>query len=425
MDIVDRFPLYPLILAFLVYPIAAWVVMRLAPARIRMATFAVLNVAGLAAMCWLSGGKGVRLALVGPYSRVSLFFFTLYFGFALANYAVLRLCGRNRVPWMAGFLLPIVFLIYIKYASQSLDPFEALLAPAGLTRFEGFFIGISYLSFRLVLLAQEVRNEIVTMPSVWEYLGFTFFVPTLSIGPINPYSKFIASFRQPDRKATPIARSLLRILIGFTKYIFLSTLAAQLTFSGLLRDGHPHTSIDLIISVLVFPLYLYSNFSGFCDMVIGVSGLLGIQVAENFDQPFLSRNFQEFWTRWHITLSLWIRDLVFTPLSKAIIRHFGPKSANHAIAFSIFVAFILVGLWHGKGMNFLVFGILQGIGLATVHYYTVFLKQILGRNGFAAYRQNRFIRWTGVTMTYCYFATTLIFFANTWPQIGTLLHSLR
>jgi len=193
----------------------------------------------------------------------------------------------------------------------------------------------------------------------------------------------------------------------------------------LLRDGHPHTSIDLIVSVLIFPLYLYLNFSGYCDMVIGVSGLLGIQVAENFDQPFLSRNFQEFWTRWHITLSLWIRDLVFTPLSKAIIRRFGPKSANHAIAFSIFVAFILVGLWHGKGMNFLIFGILQGIGLATVYYYTVFLKQTLGRKGFAAYRQNRFIRWAGVVMTYCYFAMTLIFFANTWPQIGTLLHSLR
>ena len=114
-------------------------------------------------------------------------------------------------------------------------------------------------------------------------------------------------------------------------------------------------------------------------MVIGVSGLLGIEVAENFDQPFTSRNFQEFWTRWHITLSTWIRDLVFTPLSKALMRKFGPKSANHVIAVSILISFLIVGIWHGSELNFLVFGALQGAGLVTVHYYTVWLKKKLGR----------------------------------------------
>ena len=83
-----------------------------------------------------------------------------------------------------------------------------------------------------------------------------------------------------------MSRSLLRILVGFTKYIFLGSLVAQFTYAGLLRDGHPHAVIDLIIAIPAYTIYLYCNFSGFCDMAIGVSGLLGIEVAENFDRPF-------------------------------------------------------------------------------------------------------------------------------------------
>ena len=288
-----------------------------------------------------------------------------------------------------------------------------------------FFVGVSYLSFRLVHLVQEVRNELVEMPNVWEYLAFAFFVPTLSLGPISPYSKFISSFREPNRHNTPVGRSMLRILVGFTKYIFLGSLAAQFTYAGLLRDGHPHKIIDLAIAIPAYGVYLYCNFSGFCDMVIGVSGLLGIEVAENFDQPFTSRNFQEFWTRWHITLSTWIRDLVFTPLSKALTRKFGPKSANHVIAVSILISFLIVGIWHGSELNFLVFGALQGAGLVTVHYYTVWLKKKLGRDKFAAYRANGWIKAAATVMTFSYFSLTLFFFANSWEQMHAILSGLR
>jgi D-alanyl-lipoteichoic acid acyltransferase DltB (MBOAT superfamily) len=160
-------------------------------------------------------------------------------------------------------------------------------------------------------------------------------------------------------------------------------------------------------------------------MVIGTSGLLGIEVAENFDRPFMSRNFQEFWTRWHITLSTWIRDIVFTPLSKAMMRRFGPKSANHVIAASILISFLLVGVWHGRGLNFLVFGALQGAGLVTVHYYTVWLKRKLGKDKFSGYRKNKFIQAIATGMTFTYFSLTLFFFANSWDQMRMISDALR
>jgi D-alanyl-lipoteichoic acid acyltransferase DltB (MBOAT superfamily) len=272
---------------------------------------------------------------------------------------------------------------------------------------------------------QEVRNDVVEMPTIWEYLSFAFFVPTLSIGPINPYSNFIGSLKSPDRHKTPMGRSLLRIVVGLTKYIFLGSLIAQFTYAGLLRDGHPHAIGDLFIAIPAYTLYLYCNFSGFCDMVIGVSGLLNIQVAENFDRPFTSRNFQELWSRWHITLSTWIRDLVFTPLTKSMMRRFGIKYANHIVAASLMISFIGVGIWHGKGLNFLIFGALQGLGLVTVHYYTVWLKKRLGREKFAAYRKNRVIAVIATVMTFSYFSLTLFLFANTWEDMHVIINSLK
>jgi D-alanyl-lipoteichoic acid acyltransferase DltB (MBOAT superfamily) len=425
VDIVDRFPLYPLIFSFAIYPILAWALLRLVPQKIRMPSFTILNVVGLAVLCLLSGGKNVRVSRMAPYTKVALFFFVFYVLLVLLHYLMLRRCRRDGTVWPTmAFLFPILLLAYIKYASDALNPFRAMLAPVGMARFGAFFIGISYLSFRLVHLVQEVRNDVVEMPTIWEYLSFAFFVPTLSIGPINPYSRFIVSLRAPDRKKTPLGLSWLRIVVGFTKYIFLGSLLAQFTYAGLLRDGHPHAMIDLFIAIPAYGLYLYCNFSGFCDMVIGVSGLLGIEVAENFDRPFLARNFQEFWTRWHITLSTWIRDLVFTPLSKSLMRRFGPKSANHVIAASIVISFLAVGVWHGKGLNFLVFGALQGLGLVSVHYYTVWLKKKLGRERFGAYRKNKVILTVSTLMTFAYFSLTLFFFANTWEEMRMIKDAL-
>lgn len=426
LDVVDRFPLYPLILIFVLYPVPAWILLKLAPRSIRIQSFTILNVASLAAMCWLSGASGVRLKEASAYSKVALLFFSVYLGLVLLNYAVLRRCQRDGTIWpTTAFLFPIVLLAYIKYASGSLNPFGPLLATSGLPRFAVFFVGISYLSFRLVHLVQEVNNNVVEMPSIWEYLSFAFFLPTLSIGPINPYSTFIASIRNTGPQLTPVGRSLLRILIGFTKYIFLGSLVAQFTYAGLMRDGHPHSVVDLMIAIPAYTIYLYCNFSGFCDMAIGASGLLGIQVAENFDRPFLSRNLQEFWAHWHMTLSAWIRDMLFTPMTKSLMRRFGPESANHVIAVSIFISFLVVGIWHGTGLNFLLFGALQGIGIAAVHYYTLWLKRRLGRERYAAYRKNRIIRSVATVSTFTYFSLTLFVFANTWREILDIRSSLK
>jgi D-alanyl-lipoteichoic acid acyltransferase DltB (MBOAT superfamily) len=287
-----------------------------------------------------------------------------------------------------------------------------------------FFVGISYMAFRLAHLVREVQNEVVPMPTLAEYVAYALFVPILSIGPIQHYSAMASSLAKPPSSPKLVGSAWMRILVGFTKYLFLATILNQFTYSGLLLDGHPHHLLDLFIAVPAYTLYLYCNFSGFCDMVIGTSALLGIEVGENFDRPFASRNLQEFWNHWHITLSAWFRDMMFTPMLKALVRLSGPKSANHMIALTLMIVFITVGVWHGTGLNYLLFGMCQGIGLVVVHYYRLLLRSRLSRQSYAAYQESPVIHAVAVAATFVYFSLTLFFFANTMDDIRRIAHVL-
>jgi len=209
------------------------------------------------------------------------------------------------------------------------------------------------------------------------------------------------------------------------KYKFLGNLFFQLAYSNLLLDNHYHPWIDLPVAAIFYYLFLYNNFSGFCDMAIGCAGLIGIPVIENFNNPFAARNMREFWNRWHISLSQYMRDVCFSPLSKYFARLFGPANVNHAIALTIMVVFLLIGIWHGTGWNYIVFGLLNGVGVIATHYHTIGLKKWLGREGFKAYNANPWIRAAAVAITFCYFAFTLFFFANTPGQMKEIFSVMR
>jgi D-alanyl-lipoteichoic acid acyltransferase DltB (MBOAT superfamily) len=419
-----RLPWLSLFFTFVMYPIAAWLVLRFAPQRHRTWMFAVVNVFGAFFACVAAlvdtthRSRGLLIKTVGIA-------FFVYLVLVLIDYLLLWRAKQGKDFWgSAALWFPIAVLILVKYVPVIQGPFNHALHGISVAHLSALFLGISYLTFRLCHLVQEVRNGVAEMPTVSEYLSYAFFVPTLSIGPINPYSKYIASFKDPLRESGLVQRSLLRILVGLTKYLFLSTLLAQYTYGGLLLDGHPHLKIDFLIALFSYTLYLYCNFSGFCDMVIGVSGLLGIDVIENFNVPFTARNLQEFWANWHISLSTWLRDMMFTPMVKILVRRFGPKSANNAIAFSICVVFIVIGMWHGVGLNFALFGLSQGVGLAVVHYYTIYLKKKLGKQGFLAYRDNPYIRAAGVVATFIYFSLSLFLFANSWDNMQKIFKAL-
>jgi D-alanyl-lipoteichoic acid acyltransferase DltB (MBOAT superfamily) len=415
-----------LFVPFVLFPLASAAGFRLAPASLKLKLFALINVLGVLGLCLLSSMNGIYFWQLKAVLLVAVPVFVLYLLMVVLHYVLMRMyaCRAGWVPWMA-FLFPIAVMLAVKYVPGVDEPFRASLAFIGKKHIAGFFVGISYTAFRLSYMVIEVRNGLVPMPTFWEHLSFGFFVPIMSVGPISRYSVFRRSLYAPDRRQTPIGQCLLRLLVGITKYLFLASMIEQISYNGLLFDNHPHRWIDLPVAAVAFYIYLYLNFSGYCDMAIGAAGLLGIQVDENFDGPFMARNIQEFWTRWHITLSNYLRDTVFSPLSKALIRKMGPRAAPHAIAISIFAVFVAIGAWHGLAWNFLIYGAIHGVGVVSCHYYTIWLKNHLGKAGYAAYHRNPLIKAAAVTVTFLFAAGSLFFFANTLGDAHKIMSVLR
>ena len=395
-----------LFVAILGYILAGRLALKWFRGTWRDLAFAALNVAGI--YFFFFSGKDSRYLPT----------FLAYLGLAAFQYAMLRLTAGKQGwrPWLA-FFTPILALVLVRYLPPSFYAGRHL--PYG-----PFFIGISYLAFRSSQLVLEVRNGVAARPSFCAYLGFCFFVPTMSVGPINPYSNHRRAFG-PEPPFIPPGRAALRILVGLVKYKLLGSLCFQLTYTNLLMDDHYHPWMDLPVAVVFYYLFLYCNFSGFCDAAIGAAGLIGVPVAENFDRPFAARNVKDFWNRWHITLSQYMRDVVFSPLSKFLVRAVGPANANHAIALTIVVVFLLIGIWHGVGWNFAAFGAVHALGVVANHYYTIGLKKLLGRDGFRAYNENRWIHAAAVGLTFCYCAASLFFFANTFPEMKQIFSILR
>jgi D-alanyl-lipoteichoic acid acyltransferase DltB (MBOAT superfamily) len=334
----------------------------------------------------------------------------------------MRLFGRRRrwLPWLA-FAYPILLLVVFRYLPFA---WSWLLNrsgfPIGLVA--ATIIGLSYMAFRLSHLVIEVRNGTVPVPTLSEYLGFAFFLPTMVVGPINPYHQHRSSLINLDRSLLPARSCLLRIVVGLTKYQFLGNLANQLTYGGIFLDGKPHGFFDLATAMVFYYLYLYCNFSGFCDMAIGVAGLIGIRVKENFDNPFRATNVKEFWNRWHITLSDYTREVIFAPLTKALIKEL---YTTPSITIGILTVFLTIGVWHGVGWRFAQFGLIHAVGVIINHYYTIWMKQKLGKAGYRAYNENLLINALATAITFVYVAMSFAVFANDNNMMRVIENGLR
>ncbi|MFA9196425.1 MAG: MBOAT family O-acyltransferase [Aliarcobacter sp.] len=353
--------------------------------------------------------------------------FWVYLAAVVGMYPAMRiLAARSACFWLA-FALPILLMAGVRYTpttwvAQELRGLQEVLRRNPDFSLAPYFLGVSYLAFRCSRMLIDVRNG-APWPTFVQFLGFAFFFPVMSVGPIHRWTEHREALE--NKTTFPVSPCLQRIGIGLAKAVFLAGWVGQLAYSQMFFDEHLHSLVDLGIAAVAYYLYLYLNFSGYCDVAIGLAGLAGIPVPENFRNPLMARNLKEFWNRWHITLSDWMRDLVFSPMAKKLVTRVGPKYANHAIAGIILLVFVLIGVWHGKGWTFFIYGLLHGLGVVANYYYTLALKKNLSREEYLSYMANRWIEAVGILMTFCYAAGTLFFFANTPQQILVILHSLR
>ena len=315
-------------------------------------------------------------------------------------------------------LVVAVVLIFIWLKKYTFLPSGALLS------FSYFTVGLSYILFRVLHVMIDAHSSRVRGMGPVAYLNYTLNFLTLVSGPIQRYEDFAASQLTPVRPSLTIidmGEGLHRVVVGFFKVTVLCWLLSPLQKQALAAlSGNPFWGSKLLtgaIAVVAFPLYLYFNFSGYTDMVIGLGRFFRFELPENFDRPLFACSAIEFWNRWHITLSNWLKTYVFNPLLLAEMRRFPSESAEPFLAVpAFFITFSLVGIWHGQTSEFLFFGLLTGLGVAVNQLYRV-LQNRFNRMGYRTLIANPLYTAFGRGLNFTWFVFTLLWFWSSWSQI--------
>ena len=277
--------------------------------------------------------------------------------FIVYQYFLVFLAQRIEAKW----LKPLVFLSILPLVINKVFALTSLHLLA--------FIGISYMSFKTIQIMLEISDGLIKEKiSIKDYLQFLLFFPTVSAGPIDRSRRFLKEINEvmPRKDYLELAGDgVYRIVLGLLYKIVLSTHVYQM----LLALNNTGTVVYSIKYMYLYTLYLFFDFAGYSLMAVGSSNILGIQTPMNFNKPFLSVDIKDFWTRWHITLSTWLRDFVFSRVLMQVIRKKWFKNRLHNATYAYMVNMLVMGFWHGLSVSYIVYGFYHGVLMAGFEVY--------------------------------------------------------
>ena len=222
------------------------------------------------------------------------------------------------------------------------------------------FLGISYVTFRTLDVVFGIHDGVITRLPPTRYLAYLFFFPTVSAGPIDRFRRFERDWNaERDRGAflEDLDQAVQRIVRGFY-YKFL--LAALIEKHWLAPAESAEGMLGMLSYTYAYSLYLFFDFAGYSAFAVGISYLFGIRTPENFDQPFRARNIRDFWNRWHVSLSAWFRDHVYTRFVLAAAKRRWFTDLRTASRLGFVLAMGLMGLWHGLARHYVAYGLYHG-----------------------------------------------------------------
>jgi alginate O-acetyltransferase complex protein AlgI len=333
--------------------------------------------------------------------------------FVLGGFALVRLAQAQRRPSVTAGAAAVAVAAFVCLKRYTL-PFS-LPSPSGAYS----VVGLSYVLFRVVHLIVDAANGAIPVR-----LSFTaFFNYCCSFlcwvsGPIQRYEEHCEQERrlaEVQLSAVETTAALSRIVTGVFKIAVVS--AVLWDWHGWLAavalDGAApvHFVVTLATTAAVYTLYMYYNFAGYMDVVIGVGACYGFCLPENFDRPFAARNFLEFWTRWHVTLSNWFKVYVFNPLLRALAARWpAGRSITYLGVVAYFVTFALMGIWHGSTPVFALYGLLLGGGVSANKLYEIEAGAWLGKARFRRLRAHWLYAGLCRGAVFAYFSAALLCF---------------
>lgn len=316
-------------------------------------------------------------------------------------FVLLQLLGRQR------FVILLCALIGLSTLSLFiLHKLPTLTERLGLTTLGHIlsFIGFSYVALRLVEVVRAVLEKRHPPPDFPSTINYLLPFHMLAAGPIQAYDDFV---QQPAPPKLATAREVLigmeRLAAGLFKKFVLAFCLQKLFLSDFRANG-----VYFLIELQVFYIWLYLDFSAYSDIAIGIGNLIGVATPENFNRPYLARNMIDFWERWHISLSQFIRRNIFIPVQVSLMRKTDATRPLLCAIAAIIVSFVLCGLWHGLSVSLLIWGFVQAFGVVATHIYGYFLQKKIGSKRMKVYRANPWIRTLAVFVTFEYQAAALL-----------------
>ncbi len=290
----------------------------------------------------------------------------------IVNYTVGRKIGSTieakKTRWLiAGIVFNLTVLGFFKYFNFFIDSLNPILNALNLnlSHLEIVLpIGISFITFEVISYISDIyRGTGTSAKTIWDFALLVAFFPHLVAGPILRSSQFLPEIQKRIHlNLDNFSYGVQLFLLGLVRKVVIADRLA-LFVDTVFKNPADYSSITLWLAVLAYAIQIYCDFCGYSDMAIGVARILGFDIPRNFDLPYLSRSITEFWRRWHISLSNWLRDYLYIPLG-------GNRHGKVRQYYNLMIVMLLGGLWHGASWNFVVWGGLHGAALAVHKLYS-------------------------------------------------------
>lgn len=342
------------------------------------------------------------------YYKSSGFYFFLLGIVTVSDFLLARRMERTETPWKRKLLVTVSLCInlgllcYFKYTNF----FYEMLVPLWNGSFQPLDIflpvGISFFTFQSLSYTLDVyRRDLKPLDHLLDYVFYVSFFPQLVAGPIVRARDFISQIRQPLVVTNEMfGRGVFFIVSGLFKKAVISDYISVNFVERIFDNPGLYSGLENLMGIYGYALQIYCDFSGYSDMAIGIALLLGFHFPLNFNSPYKSDSVTDFWHRWHISLSTWLRDYLYISLG-------GNRKGKIRTYVNLILTMLLGGLWHGASWNFVVWGGLHGVALA-VHK---FFRNLMHRP--KNYRSTGFRKFFAVILTFHFVCLGWIFFRNT------------
>jgi D-alanyl-lipoteichoic acid acyltransferase DltB (MBOAT superfamily) len=265
---------------------------------------------------------------------------------------------RRTLVAVAALLLPLAwFKYYGFFALNVTNAFESLGLHPPLPLLQVLLpIGISFYTFMAISYVVDVSRYEIQVSRWLDVSVFLSFFPHLIAGPIVRGEELIPQIRRPrDASRIDVSRASFLIVGGLFKKMVISAFLASQIVDPVFGAPNTHGGLEVLVAIYAYAIVIYADFSAYSDIAIGVALLLGFEFPANFDRPYTAVSLRDFWRRWHMTLSRWLRDYLYIPLG-------GSRHGEVRTAVNIMITMLLGGLWHGAGWTFVAWGAFHGIG---------------------------------------------------------------